>query len=568
MIVQVLYLVLPKDGGWAVLGLGTHAILVGLALDIASDFFRKTQFACNLLIAFVRDSKQRSYLPVNVGIFAGSLLLFPFIVVVIFTTSVFSVPLLPLFTLPIFLPSFPRPRRFWPSLTTFGSSYSKCADTVYYRQLEHEFARALSSTVTMGRTSICPGSHLLLRFQDRLSVASVLEVGYGYATVNFRGLELQETSCHTLEATRIDNIFESVYGHESQSCHEFWFNTHLLNTLQPIDSVVIHTYSDARNVLSGIIDQPSALERFSGNLLKCIIWVFYHHLCENNLSGQLENSDPGVQCSRRATEIGNPLPQSLDTELAFSEQHPPMSPLETALSWNGSISSLDGADRPTNCNQHTSELRFLPLLGEDHGDEPMTSLPGLIPKDKPLELEHMETVVSRTTIENNTIASEVRESRISLNGTTSANLRRNRKVGAMNQGDTGTGAPGDASFKWRDLPLRYSEISKLLRAFPREWFQFVKDSAAGVGLGHEEKELDFIKLAIVCFALVDVPGSAKILSEKRAGEGRTRPLDIYRGFCGEFPYSVHLEWLKGDRTLNILILKAYRYNQHTLCLHA
>ncbi len=30
-------------------------------------------------------------------------------------------------------------------------------------------------------------------------------------TLNLKGLELQETTCHSLEATRVDNIFEAAF---------------------------------------------------------------------------------------------------------------------------------------------------------------------------------------------------------------------------------------------------------------------------------------------------------------------------------------------------------------------
>ena len=39
----------------------------------------------------------------------------------------------------------------------------------------------------------------------------VLEKGHGFLTFNIKGLELQETSCHSLEATRIDDIFDATF---------------------------------------------------------------------------------------------------------------------------------------------------------------------------------------------------------------------------------------------------------------------------------------------------------------------------------------------------------------------
>ena len=39
----------------------------------------------------------------------------------------------------------------------------------------------------------------------------VLERGFGYCQISVKGLELQETSCHTVEATRIDDIIEETF---------------------------------------------------------------------------------------------------------------------------------------------------------------------------------------------------------------------------------------------------------------------------------------------------------------------------------------------------------------------
>ena len=46
------------------------------------------------------------------------------------------------------------------------------------------------------------GNHYLMRYQDRMVWVNVLERGAAYCTVSVKGLELQETSCHTAEAAR------------------------------------------------------------------------------------------------------------------------------------------------------------------------------------------------------------------------------------------------------------------------------------------------------------------------------------------------------------------------------
>lgn len=116
---------------------------------------------------------------------------------------------------------------------------------------------------------------LLVRYQDRLIVVHILERGYKYCTLIARGLELQETSCHTVEAARVDDIFEDVFTKDRTST--FGFNPYPLHTLTPLNCLVVETYSDAHNVLTGVIDQPENIGRQSTNFMKCLVWVLLNH---------------------------------------------------------------------------------------------------------------------------------------------------------------------------------------------------------------------------------------------------------------------------------------------------
>ena len=77
-------------------------------------------------------------------------------------------------------------------------------------------AEAVCSACKAAAVSLSPGSTFLLRYEDRLMwvqvvylkkskeklAKQVLEAGNNYHIVSVKGLELQETSCHSLEATR------------------------------------------------------------------------------------------------------------------------------------------------------------------------------------------------------------------------------------------------------------------------------------------------------------------------------------------------------------------------------
>nr|XP_038969178.1 pecanex-like protein 4 [Rattus norvegicus] len=111
----------------------------------------------------------------------------------------------------------------------------------------------------------------------------ILECGYTYCCINVKGLELQETSCHTAEAQRFDEVFESAFQQEHpQVCS---LNEHLENVLTPCTVLPVRLYSDARNVLTGIIDSPENLKEFKDDLVKVLVWVLIQH-CSKRLTIQ------------------------------------------------------------------------------------------------------------------------------------------------------------------------------------------------------------------------------------------------------------------------------------------
>ena len=85
------------------------------------------------------------------------------------------------------------------------------------------------------------------RFEDKIFWVQVLEKGNGFLTFSLKGMELQETSCHSLEATRIDDIFDSSFEKKTK-LNYFFFHSPC-----PITSISAKMYSDTRNNLTGVI---------------------------------------------------------------------------------------------------------------------------------------------------------------------------------------------------------------------------------------------------------------------------------------------------------------------------
>lgn len=99
---------------------------------------------------------------------------------------------------------------------------------------------------------------------------------------------MQETSCHTAEALRVDEVFEGAFEQEEYAriCS---INKHFGNVLTPCTVLPVKLYSDAKNVLSGIIDSHDNLREFKGDLVKVLVWILVQY-CSRR-SNMQENVD-------------------------------------------------------------------------------------------------------------------------------------------------------------------------------------------------------------------------------------------------------------------------------------
>ena len=509
----LLLLVLPEGTGWAGLGVGLQTLLVGLALEIGCEFLQKLWFGLTLFLKFLTKDGKKIQRWVYISICIVSPLLLLLLVVTALFSSVISAPLLPLFTLPVFLVSFPRTLRFWPSLTDYSSSYTRTRDSVYYQHDIPHFSRALLNVFSTGAARGVPGDLYLLRCQDRTLIASVLERGHRFFTLNFRGLEIEETSCHTIEASNIDDMFSGAYTPKSLG---FWFNCHPLNTVRPVDSAVICTYSSSRISLTGVIDQPQSLERFSGNLLKCIVWVLHCYASDqhpadregfNEGEGEVERGEHrGVNWRRRRNKIVPVTTVSEASSDPSPQREPPAETRGVGRERHSSWTSMESIEENT----------------RDCGTPATNAMYGLIPADVPLSStrssRHQGTVNQLTDVEDDTVSPV-------------------------------EGLPFPP--EWVDFPP-LDQLDILLTSFPTEWLSFISSNQPPLLGGSTLSLLSLKRLCLMCYSITDVPQSSRRTA-------KTKPHHIYSGFCGEFPYSTNRDWLTQRNTLHQLILKAYRY---------
>lgn len=517
----LLLLMLPESGSvWMNLGVGIQTLIVGLILDVCGDLLLKLHFVITISLTFIFNDRNKLQHWLHVLVIVGSLLLLPLSLTAILLSSIISAPLLPLFTLPVFLVSFPRTKRFWPSLVSYGSSYHNCSDSVYYQQDILELSRVLHQVFLTGSASMQPGDFYLLRYQDRILIVSILERGHRFFTTNFRGLEMQETSCHTIEAAKIDDVFSDTYNPHSLRSPSFWFNTHLLNVMQPVDSAVIQTYSDARSVLTGIIDQPPALRRFSSNLLKCIIWMLYHYIVRQQMveEREVEGDRERDRCRvdwRKRNKVAPQVHLESFQRATISQpdctalNNSPTPPINKAVTSEAKEDSLSWTSIESIEDTHTS--------GENDDPQQLDTMCGLIPTDIPLDPIHQGS---------------------HWTATTAPPLLQSHKLPFPSQ--------------WLEFPLLDRQLDILLPSFPSDWLRFLCASNVGELALSLEETLLFKKLCLTCFSIVDVPHCS-------LGAMQTRPFHLHSGFSGEFPYSADRDWLTEKHDLYRLTLKAYRY---------
>ena len=83
----------------------------------------------------------------------------------------------------------------------------------------------------------------MARFDDRLIWIQVLESGFNFVRIQLKGLELQETSCHAVEATAIDEMIDEAFYASAQNKMHTIFNSYFWYSIQPLDTALVKTYS-------------------------------------------------------------------------------------------------------------------------------------------------------------------------------------------------------------------------------------------------------------------------------------------------------------------------------------
>lgn len=529
-IVSAVHLLVSSSDLWwnRSLNTGIRLLLVGVMRDRLIQFICKLQFAATVLVTSWTEKKQRRKTTTTLCIL--NIIFSPFVMVIIVISTLLSSPLLPLFTLPVFLVGFPRPIQVWPGAV--GTTACVCADTVYYYQMVPSLTAALQTAMASGSLGLLlPGSHYLGRFQDRLIWIMILERGYTYCCINIKGLELQETSCHTAEAQRVDEVFDSAFvqGEYTKVCS---LNEHFGSVLTPCTVLPVRLYSDARNVLSGIIDSHENLKEFKGDLVKVLVWILIQYCAKR--SSMQENIHKSE--SKRETPLVI-LPASNTSPHPKSPEETDSLDSETFDDWSDD-NIFD--DEPT-IKKGKEEKKQLK-------DFPGTNLP--IPGSVDSQTH------STGTIPGNSLYKAV------LLGYPAIDKGKQEGKAYVPLVDFSCSHSHLLSLpeEWRSNFMPKSIMKELSSLFPEDWYQFVLRQ---LECFHSEEEAStlleeiakdkvlkdfYVHTVMTCyFSLIGIDNVTP------------SPGHILRVFNGVLPWSGALDWLTEKPELYQLALKAFRY---------
>ncbi|XP_048341813.1 pecanex-like protein 4 isoform X2 [Sphaerodactylus townsendi] len=504
--------------------------MVGFIRNRLFQFVSKLQFVVTVLWTSWTEKKQRR--TSSATLITLNVVFFPVLLTLVVLSALLASSVLPLFSLPIFLIGFPRPIRSWPG--PVGETAYVCHDTVYYQQMVPRMVSALQAAFSSGSLGLCvAGSHYLCRFQDRLLWILVLERGFTYCCVNIKGLELEETSCHSAEVRRVDEMFEAAFEGEERP-RRLSLNHHFGNVLTPRTVLPVKLYSDARNVLSGIIDLPENRWQMKDDFVEVLLWMLVHHCYKKLERAELLDETP----KQESPQLTPPevLNKTRERTSIHSSRSDSLS-MESVDHWtdNGHLFDLEPARR-------TSEAqRILPIL--------FSSLPGSV------EIEDELAGESAT--------GKFYKSILPASPTLGAGKRQESK---LPRGPPPVVFSSHSSEllavprQWRTAPCLEAELKEMRQIFPEDWFHFVlrqlsfsylkEDRFSLHGDSMNDPALREVYTQAVLPCWIGVFGADPILPS---------PGQIFRTYNGDIPWSTCTHWLAGKQELFRLALKAFRY---------
>lgn len=490
--------------------------IISLVVYWLKAFIKKSWFV--LLLMCSSKTLKGDQRKVN-GSIALSLCFLPVLVLLICVSVVLSAPLLPLFTLPVFILGFPRPLRMWPD--AHAPTKSSSIDWIYYEQLTPslvEELKVLLSPCSLHKPQV--GSYFLARFQDRLIWISVLEAGLFYYMVTVKGLELQETSCHTTEAESIDEVFNVDVNEKTPQ-----FNRNIMHIMELKTVLQMRVYSDAKNVLTGIIDNPEYSDELSKQFPRVLTWVL-------------------LKYSKHRRELGiEDIPEEAKTVSPDSVGHFQKS--ETAMTTITTMTGLSENIRPTTNNSLYTPCKERCSFRNDPRVAPLNTCYPSGNKENDSDDEFGDFGFS----DNESTSTEDDDDDETSFGDTNRNT-----IIHLAGGDS---KYLDPPSQWlMNLPYNEADLMSVSSSFSKDWYQSVIVSICDENIIDDIlKDLKLAQnyklLVMNCYYLIEK-------AEMKGRGARKGPSHFVDVFHGKLPWSPHSAWIEEHKSLRCLVVQAYR----------
>lgn len=353
----------------------------------------------------------------------------------------------------------------------------------------------------------------------------------------------------------MDEVFEAAFERPERLGFTQGFNLHWGNALTPCAALVVRVYSDARNVLSGIIDSHDNLRKLQDDFLKVLVWLLLRYGVQKH-KGFLWSSEegPGVggrksQSSQLAQTTCNQPPEAVVVEsnvssLRFRQD-------SSSLTSFGDWSDEDDLFGPQPARRTVALVTAEAQPGHA-ALQTGASLPGSVEMD--------------SLFENMALSALQPLQPLGLGiGMPAVDKGRNPEVFRESPGplpQLNFSCPQSEVFNlptgWRTAPLLPSRLLQLRHLFPEDWFRFTLGRFGPAVQGEtpedmtkalkEDEVLKELHTQVVLSCLISLGAESAF----------TSPSYVYRLYCGDIPWTEGLDWLSTSKELYQLALRAFR----------
>lgn len=345
----------------------------------------------------------------------------------------------------------------------------------------------------------------------------------------------------------MDEVFEVAFECPEGLGRGAGVNPHWGNILTPCAALPVRVYSDARSVLTGIIDSHHNLRQLKDDFLKVLVWVLLQHCvkrCRRAFVGSARDEGGKSQSARTPSScVEAAVVRSKPASLKPRRESPS---LNSFSDW----SDEDDLFGPQLARRTAAQVNTRGAPDSQTELRTGPSLPGSV------EIDSLFGDVALSALR------PLQPLGLGL------------PVTDKGRGPEGPGIPApalprlnfssrhsellDLPSGWRSAPLPAPRLQQARQFFPEEWFRFALGRAELAAQGDCPQEV--AEALRVDEALRDLHAQVALSCFISLGAESTvaSPSYVYRVYCGDVPWTEGLDWLTANAELFQLTLKAFR----------